>query len=898
MINPNSSAILEQTTEDLLNDTFDFSVLLDRLGIGYTAAGIYYQCGDIRHTQGWVLHLSVIVSQAWPLFERVVPVLKEEGVAFKLPMDKVTIDRLLDGMYGYHQVAKIVCIYPESEHQALSLAKRLIPLTREFRGPAIPTDRHLGGAVYTRYGSCNPVLQVMPNGSHVAFIYDAAGNLVQDPYHIPFALPQGVQWPYMEIASPDVPKRASLLNSHIKPVQLIKANVKGSVMKGRYMDRWFTKKYCLIKEGKRYTFSDDHGRDIQDRLAWQFEIHKELEGEAYIPRVHSLFTQDGDAYLTMDFIDGISLDEKITDLADCNSWADLPLPSKLRLLDYLLRIIHMLEVFHAKGYVHRDVSSVNFLVDGKDRLFMIDLELVYSLKERKPYPAFALGTVGFMSPQQMLQEPPMFSDDIYSLGALMTVVFTGLLPIKFEENRFSELAQKLSFFIRDENLCSCIAACMENDRAKRPGLSTVAKQVTAYRNNLDKASKTQTVHEGTDTNKDTVMEILIAALQGIGHERMKDKEGVWFTKIFDTNHAVSNINGSRSNFIGLHEGVAGVYYLLFSLKKIGFDVNDLLQKSLSANMNFIQQRIEHQRDTLPAGLYSGLAGVAVMLAQGISCGFLEDGPDNRNFMRMCLEKEGQGLDFANGAAGIGTAILHCYPYLPEDYRDIKLQQLLNTILDNQDKDGAWEFTSTEDGREMKRFTGLVNGAAGIIGFLLDYASRYKDEQSRQAAVKGLDWLVKQAQKKGEGYLWYTYPGTKEADPWLTHGIAGISLTFIKAYEQLKDPRYKALAEGALRNHAPHVVFRNLSYSWGVSGLADVYLEAARVFQAEEWQQRADWITGSLINQVKMFSDGSGYWVTDNVSNTADLMSGNGGIVYYLARWLSPAGELKFPIFQV
>jgi hypothetical protein len=131
----------------------DFSVLLNKYGLAYVRSEYYWMVGAPTKVQGWILHLSVIKIQILDLLNLIIPELIEGSVPFKIVIDLDTAGSLLDGNLGYIHLGKLVSIYPENDLQALQLAQKMITLTSSFKGPAIPTDFHLGSILYTRYGS-------------------------------------------------------------------------------------------------------------------------------------------------------------------------------------------------------------------------------------------------------------------------------------------------------------------------------------------------------------------------------------------------------------------------------------------------------------------------------------------------------------------------------------------------------------------------------------------------------------------------------------------------------------------------------------------------------------------------------------------------------------------------
>src|ERR1700735_3110011 len=134
-----------------LDSITDYGELLQYFGLKYKKVEYYYQVGEISRTQGWILHLSVVISQMTDLLQLVIPFLAHEVVPFKIVIDETAGEDLLNGNFGVAQIGKIVSVYPEDDQAANNLAKQLIELTKSFRGPAVPTDFCLGNIVFTRF---------------------------------------------------------------------------------------------------------------------------------------------------------------------------------------------------------------------------------------------------------------------------------------------------------------------------------------------------------------------------------------------------------------------------------------------------------------------------------------------------------------------------------------------------------------------------------------------------------------------------------------------------------------------------------------------------------------------------------------------------------------------------
>ena len=163
--------------------------------------------------------------------------------------------------------------------------------------------------------------------------------------------------------------------------------------------------------------------------------------------------------------------------------------------------------------------------------------------------------------------------------------------------------------------------------------------------------------------------------------------------------------------------------------------------------------------------------------------------------------------------------------------------------------------------------------AGIAYFLLEYGHRYRDDRAILFAARALRYLAQA--KKQMGFGWFD-------------GTAGIALVFLRAYEYLRMPHYKQTAQGLLASIPAEISSPNLSLYNGLSGLGDVYLEAARVLKQAEWASRAGWIAQLLTNMAVSDQTGACYWyVSPPGRPTADLMVGNTGVMHFLLRALYP-----------
>jgi serine/threonine protein kinase len=221
---------------------------------------------------------------------------------------------------------------------------------------------------------------------------------------------------------------------------------------------------------KTISASLDETPEIRQRFHVEARSAAQLSHENII-RIYDYDEYKGKAYLVLEFLEGSDLKAEIQKIKE-QQRPPLPLGQSLQIM---LGVCKGLSHAHEKGIYHRDIKPANIFLTNSGQVKILDFGLAKMVSDQVTLTGAQMGTVAYMSPEQIDGKPIDQRSDIFSTGVLFYELLTYSQPFTGESwseilfkiiNTDPKPIESINKLIPPE-LSAIVTRAMAKDRAKR-----------------------------------------------------------------------------------------------------------------------------------------------------------------------------------------------------------------------------------------------------------------------------------------------------------------------------------------------------------------------------------------------------------------------------------------------
>jgi serine/threonine protein kinase len=164
--------------------------------------------------------------------------------------------------------------------------------------------------------------------------------------------------------------------------------------------------------------------DLAERFSREIKVHASLV-HPNIAALHTAMRVENQLLMIMEFVEGTSLSTRLR---------QGPMQCQ-ESVACILQVLSALSYAHERGIIHRDIKPANIMVTPSRHVKLMDFGIATrtgtgALQNRLTAAGMALGSVHYMSPEQVKAGAPDGRSDLYSLGITFYEMVTGQCPIR------------------------------------------------------------------------------------------------------------------------------------------------------------------------------------------------------------------------------------------------------------------------------------------------------------------------------------------------------------------------------------------------------------------------------------------------------------------------------------